>query len=179
MDEPVERATMPSGALFTRISSRNRQFERAFVRGFLEETSNSSEFPSQMLCGTSDDAERSFSCGILEETVASSNSAESVTVFWQNNSEFAERTSLWNEQRRPAECFPADFFQKLAIRATAPSKCQEQAIRANSRHEKRRRARAAFFAKRRKLRNERFAERATTPNGAFLRGFWASCKTGT
>ena len=69
------------------------------MRGFLEETSNSSEFPSQTLCGTSDDAEQSVSCGILEETVVSSNCAESVTVFRRNNSEFAERTSLWNEQQ--------------------------------------------------------------------------------
>jgi len=84
---------------------RNRRFaeqapmpSRAFVCGFLEKTSNSSEFTSQTLCGTSDDAEQSISCGILEETVVSSNSAESVTVFWWNNSEFVERTSLWNEQ---------------------------------------------------------------------------------
>jgi len=98
---------------------RNRRFaeraptpSRAFVPGFLKETSNSSEFPSQTLCGTRDDAEHSVSCGILEETVVSSNSAESVTVFWRNNSEFAERTSLWNEQRRPAECFPSDFLRK-------------------------------------------------------------------
>jgi len=97
-DESAERATTPGGA---------------FSRGFLDETDDfrnehgtpflrngricrTDEFAELTLCGTSDDAEWSVSCGILEETVVSSNSAESVMVFWQNNSEFAESTSLWN-----------------------------------------------------------------------------------
>jgi len=75
-------------------------------------TCRTNEFAERMLCGTSDDAEQSVLCGILEETVVSSNSAESVTVFWRNDTEFAGRTSLWNEQRRPAECSPADFLRK-------------------------------------------------------------------
>jgi len=100
-DVPAERATMPGGA---------------FSRGFLDETDDfrnehgtqflrngricrTDKFAERTLCGTSDDAEWSVSCGILEETVVSSNSAESVMVFWRNNSEFTERTSLWNEQR--------------------------------------------------------------------------------
>jgi len=35
-------------------------------------------------CGTSDDAEQYFSCRFLKETLAPSNSAEAVMVFWRN-----------------------------------------------------------------------------------------------
>jgi len=99
-DEPAERATMLGGAFSYGFLDKMVDFRNEHMTLFLRNgrICRTDEFAEQTLCGTSDDAEPSVLCGILEETVVSSNSAESVTVFWQNNSEFAERMSLWNEQ---------------------------------------------------------------------------------
>jgi len=113
-DEPAERATTPGRAFSRGFLDETDDFRNEHVTLFLRNgrTCKTDEFAERTLCEMSDNAERSVLCGILEKTVVSSNSAESVTVFWRIDSEFGGRTSLWNEQRQPAECFPTDFLRK-------------------------------------------------------------------
>ena len=82
MDEPAERATTPSGALFTRISSRNRQFERR--------------------------CRASVKNKLFEQIRDMRNDAEHVTLFLRNG-EIWGTNALRNERRRTTERFRVDF----------------------------------------------------------------------
>ena len=82
LDEPAERATTPSGALFTRISSRNRQFER------------------QRRASVKDK--------LLEQIHDTRNDAEHVTLFFRNG-EICAMNALRNERRCRMERFRVDF----------------------------------------------------------------------
>jgi len=80
--EPAEREMTPSGALFTRISSRNRQFERR--------------------------RRASVKNKLFEQIRDTRNDAKHVTLFLRNG-EICGTNALRNERRRRTEHFHVDF----------------------------------------------------------------------